>query len=256
MLLYDFIAAMEKLAPIEYKLDFDNVGLLVGTAKTDIRRVLVALDCSISVALEAVSMKADLVLTHHPILMNGVKRLLPDSPDTAAAYILITNGIAMYAAHTNLDAAPGGVNDCLSNALSLKRALPLPPVGLGRIGELDENEAMRFVDFARYVQSRLGGPALRCGDDTALIRRVAVLGGSGGDALAAAKEAGADAYVTGELKHHQALEAGVIGLNVIAAGHYETERVVLEPLITRLQSLTDGIQYKLALYDQAPFKGI
>ena len=115
-----FIDVMNRLAPPETALSFDNCGLIVGTEKTDIRRVLVALDCTTAVADESARVNADLVLTHHPVLFNAVKRILPDDPETAAVYKLIRSGIGCMAAHTNLDAAEGGVNTELCRIFGLK----------------------------------------------------------------------------------------------------------------------------------------
>ena len=121
MKLNDFINVMDGIAPRELAMDWDNPGLLIGTEKQDIKKVLVALDCSMATAKEAVEWGADLMLTHHPVFFRAVKRILPDDPETAAPYILLRNGIGLFAAHTNLDAADGGVNDCLAGVFSLDR---------------------------------------------------------------------------------------------------------------------------------------
>ena len=107
MKLAEFLLAMEHIAPKELAMDFDNVGLLIGTKRTEIKRVLLALDCTTATAQEAIDWGADLLLTHHPLFLSGIKRILPDDPATAGAYLLLRNGIAHFAAHTNLDAAPG-----------------------------------------------------------------------------------------------------------------------------------------------------
>ena len=120
MKLNDFINVMDGIAPRELAMDWDNPGLLIGTEKQDIKKVLVALDCSMATAKEAVEWGADLMLTHHPVFFRAVKRILPDDPETAAPYILLRNGIGLFAAHTNLDAADGGVNDCLAGVFSLE----------------------------------------------------------------------------------------------------------------------------------------
>ena len=119
MKLEKWIKIMEEIAPCNLAQDYDNVGLLIGTEK-EIGKVLVALDLSVPVAEEAIAEKVDLVLTHHPVFFHPVKRMLPDDPDTAAAYKLIRNGIGMYAAHTNLDACEGGVNDAIAESLGLE----------------------------------------------------------------------------------------------------------------------------------------
>ena len=238
-----FIETMNRLAPKETALSFDNCGLLVGTEKAEIKKILVALDCTLAVAEEAAELSADLVLTHHPVLFSGVKQILPDAPQTAAVYKLIRNGIGLFAAHTNLDAAEGGVNTALCKLLGILDPISVPPENIMRVGELAE--PMMLDDFARLVEKKLGATALVAGENRP-VRKVAVLGGSGGSDCAFAAEYGADCYVTGECKHSQAIEAGVMGLAVIAAGHFETENPVLIPLIEYLQANTDGVEYILS----------
>ena len=136
MLLKDFLDQMEALAPRALALDFDNPGLLIGPEKQDIRKVLVALDCSLATAKEAVDWGADLLLTHHPVFFGGVKHILPDDPATAAPWLLMRHGIGLFAAHTNLDAAAGGVNDRLCEALGISDPKPLEPDGMVRVGTI------------------------------------------------------------------------------------------------------------------------
>lgn len=238
-----FIDRMERLAPRDSALSMDNVGLIVGTRKKEIRRVLVALDCTVQVADEAVLKGADLVLTHHPLLFHAVKRILPDAPETAAVFRLIENGIGLFAAHTNLDAAEGGVNTELCRLLGICNEIAVPPESIMRVGEL-EKETTLFA-FAKLVEEKLHTTALVAGSDRP-VKRVAVMGGSGGGDCAFAKEYGADVYLTGECKHSQAIEAGVMGLAVIAAGHHETECPVLRPLIEYLQASDDDVEYILS----------
>ncbi|MBR3298859.1 MAG: Nif3-like dinuclear metal center hexameric protein [Clostridia bacterium] len=240
MKLESFIEAMNTLAPPETALGFDNCGLLIGTEKSDIRRVLVALDCTCAVAEEAAELCCDLVLTHHPLIFSGLKRILPCDPSSAAVYKLIRSGIGLFAAHTNLDAAEGGVNTELCNILGIENAIAVPPENIMRVGDLPK--PMSLDEFARLVEEKLGTVAHISGTDR-LVSRVAVMGGSGGGDCAYAKAYGADCYVTGECKHSQAIEAGVMGLAVIAAGHFETENPVLRPLIEYLKANTDGVEY-------------
>lgn len=251
MKIENFLSACEAMAPRALALDFDNPGLLVGPDHDEIHKVLVALDCTEAVAREAVNWGADLVLTHHPMFFSGIKRFTPCDPGTSAAYILARNGIGLFAAHTNLDAAQGGVNDALCGALGVINTRVIGNEGIARIGTLSESTTLR--GFAAHVQERLGGRVRIAGAPDAAVARVAVMGGSGGNDVKLVRNEGADVYVTGEIKHSQAIEAIHLGLAVIEAGHYETERVVLPSVIYRLQTLTDGVQYKLACYDASPF---
>ncbi|MEA5060178.1 MAG: Nif3-like dinuclear metal center hexameric protein [Candidatus Pelethousia sp.] len=253
MKLEEFLIRMETLAPRALALDFDNPGLLIGPESHEIRKVLLALDCSISTAKEAIDWGADLVVTHHPIFFGGVKAILPDAPATAAPWLLLRHGIGLFAAHTNLDIAEGGVNDCLCAVLGITDSKPLPPDHMGRFGLIP---SCSLRDFAMHAQRVLSATVRVAGAWDMPLTSVAVLGGAGGDAIYASKAAGAQALVTGEIKHHQALEANGLGLAVIEAGHYETERVVLRPLMECLQGLTDDVQYRLTCFETACLRGL
>ena len=238
-----FFDAMQKIAPKELAFDYDNPGLTVGIEGDEINKVLVALDCTVAAADEAKRLGCDLVLTHHPLLFSAVKKISPDDPATAAVFRLIRNGVGMFAAHTNLDCAEGGVNTCLCRALGVKNEQPVPPDGLCRIGFLDE--PVMFSCFAEEVERRLDTKVRVVGADR-LVKTVMVCGGSGGSEYPLAAECGADVLVTGECKHSQAIEAQTAGVNIIVCGHYETESVVLLPLIKALRPLTPGVEYVLS----------
>lgn len=248
-----FINIMENLAPKDTALGFDNVGLIVGTEKTDIRRVLVALDCTPAVAEEAAALDCDLVLTHHPLLFKAVNRILPDSPETSAVYRLIRSGIGLFAAHTNLDAADGGVNTELAELIGVRNVQAVPPDNIMRVGELET--PMHIDEFAKFVESKLGATALVCGP-VKTVSKVALVGGSGGGEYHYAYEYGADCLVTGECKHSDALAAASLGLCVIAAGHYETENPVLVPLVNYLRVNTEGVEYFISKMNAPVFRRI
>jgi len=250
MKLNDFLAAMERIAPRELALEFDNPGLLIEPDHDEITRVLVALDCTAAVAREAAEINADLVLTHHPLFFHPVQRMLYRAPETAAACTLLRQGVGLFAAHTNLDAAQGGVNDTLCELFGVLDALPFDE-GIGRVGSLKQPETLE--QFASRVSHALGAPSQIVGSPETAVKRVAVMGGSGGSSIPRAAEEKADVLLTGELKHSEAISAATLGLCVIAAGHYETERVVLEPLIRRLQNECFDVQYTLSRADGNPF---
>ena len=250
MKIQEFTAAMERIAPKELALEFDNSGLLIEPDHAEINRVLVALDCTKAVADEAVAWGADLVLTHHPLFFHPVKRLAYSDPATAAACVLVRNGIGLFAAHTNLDAAHGGVNDTLCALLGIREAIPFDE-GVGRVGTLKEKETLQT--FVKRAETMLHARVAVSGAPERMISRVAVMGGSGGSSVTLAAMQGADLLLTGELKHSEALDAQMLGLSLIVAGHYETETVVLEPLMKRLQNDCFGVQYQLSRVDGSPF---
>lgn len=247
-----FCEVMQDIAPRELSMDYDNVGLLIEPENAEIKRVLVALDCTSITAKEATEKGAQLMLTHHPIFFRGTKRISKSDPATAGAYMLIRNGIGLFAAHTNLDAAEGGVNDALAEELGIMDAVPMAADGLGRIGKL--SEPMRFGEFAKIVGERLDTAVRIAGDTEKLIKTVAVIGGAAGEYAMDAYNEGADVFVTGECKHHEAMYAREAGLCLIDAGHYETEKSVLKHLIKRLQAETDDVQYILSECEYGPLR--
>lgn len=250
MKLSDFTASMERIAPRDLALEFDNPGLLIEPDHEEIVNVLVALDCTKAVAEEAIIWGADLVLTHHPLFFHPVKHMAYSDPSTVAACMLLRNGIGLFAAHTNLDAARGGVNDTLCEMFGIRDAIPFDE-GVGRVGTLKTPESLS--SFAKRAETLLKTRVSLTGDLEGMVTRVAVMGGSGGDSITLAKAQGADVLLTGEVKHSDAIDAQTLGMSLIVAGHYESETVVLEPLIKRLQNDCFGVQYHLSRADGSPF---
>ena len=250
MELATFCACMERIAPRELALDFDNVGLLVEPDHSEISKVLIALDCTTVTAREAIDLGVDLLVTHHPQFFHGVKSIGFSSPVTGAAALLLRHGIGHYAAHTNLDAAEGGVNDTLAELLGLQNAAPIPLENIGRVGVLAS--PIKLSSLVGKCNKLLHSRAAYTGDPDRLVSRIAVLGGAGGGDIEYARDAGAEAYITGEAKHNQILEAREMDLPLILCGHYETERVVLKSLQDRLQILAPDVQYYITLREKAP----
>ncbi len=240
----ELLGIMQELAPKELAMTFDNVGLLVDNDREEVKKVMLALDCTVTTASEAADWGADMLITHHPQMLDGIKRISPFDPDTAGIYVLIRNGIAHFAAHTNLDAANGGVNDCLADILKLDNVSKMEFDLLGRIGYLQS--AMSLYELAKHIDKLFGTRVRICGRPDKIVKRVGVLGGAGGGEVENAYRSGAEVLFTGEIKHHQALQAQQLGMCVIQAGHYETEHIVLEPLRKRLQERTFDVEYKIA----------
>ena len=220
----EIAALLREKAPVEKKMDFDNVGLLVGSAGHAVSRVLVALDITDEVIDEAVSVGAELIVSHHPLFFS-LASVIDDTPEGARAYKLVRNDIAAICMHTNLDAAQGGVNDALMQALGGRVLDTLDPAtGIGRIGEIAA--PMAFPDFLPFVKKTLSAFGLRYHDAGRSVKRLAVCGGSGGGDIPLAAAAGCDTYVTADVKYHQFQQAKDLGLNLIDADHFCTENVV------------------------------
>jgi dinuclear metal center YbgI/SA1388 family protein len=233
-----------EIAPFELAEAWDNVGLLAGHPDWAVDRVLVALDLTPGALREAVEVGAQLIVTHHPILFHGRKNLREDDGEGALLAELVRSKVALIAAHTNYDNAPGGLNDALAEALGLQDVVPLEN-GL-RAGTFAGDGAA----LVALTAERLGGqPRLYRG--ARVIRRVAVCGGAGGSFWPVAHAAGCDAYLTGEVRHHEALAATASGLTLVEAGHYHTERVMVKALRNGLQKRADALQYDVHVVESA-----
>ena len=235
---------LDTWAPFATQLGFDNAGLLVGSDGQQVQKIGLALDITAGTAAQAAAQGCELVVSHHPVIFTPLRALSGDTP----AYRLARAGIAAICAHTNLDAAAGGVNDALAAALGLTDCVPLADPGtpakppLARMGGCSPCTA---GELALHVKAALGCGGVKyvpCGGE---ITRVAVCGGAGGDFIAPAAQAGAQALVTGECRHHERLLAEQLGLSVIEAGHFCTERVVLPVLQDRLRAAFPAVEVLL-----------
>ena len=227
---HDIESALYALAPKALAAEWDNVGLLAGSADREVRSVLVALDITEPVVDEAERMGADLIVSHHPVIFHPVKSITDRDPSGRLLIRLVRSGTGAVCMHTNLDAAQGGVNDALASALGLQDAAPAAEGGIARIGTLPE--AMALPGFLARVKNALRPNGLRYVDGGRPIRKVAAGGGACGDFLWEAAALGCDAFVTADLKYNHFLDAGVLGLTVIDAGHFPTEDVVC-PMVVR-----------------------
>lgn len=228
--IYDIINAA---APFDSQMSFDNSGLLVGDRAAQVTRALICLDITREVIAEAAGMNANLIISHHPVIFDPIKSLGSRDP----AYLLAKHGIAALCCHTNLDISPVcGVNVALANKLGLRNIRPEEAFGEDCAlysGEL--SEPMEPEELALLVKERLSAGAVKLIPGEGTIKRVFLCSGAGGEFAPYAAMRGGDAYITGEMKHHEALEARKTGLTCVVAGHYETERVFAEFLAAYLK---------------------
>ena len=233
---------MEQWAPPALAEEWDNPGLLVDAGSL-VRRVLVTLDITPAVVEEAHRLGCQLVVSHHPVIFKPVRRL--QSAD--AAFLLARYGISALCAHTNLDAAEGGVNDVLAGLLELEDVQPLE--GLGRVGDRD---SISPAQLAEQVGKLLNTPVLLA-DAGLPITRVAVVGGSGGEFFEAAARAGAQCLVTGEASHHHGLDALEQRVSVIVAGHFATEWPIVPEMARRLRQAFGELEVLVSGSNRPPF---
>ena len=237
----EILALLEEKAPCGLKLDFDNVGHLVGRSDAPVSRVLTALDISDEVIEEAKDLDAQLIVSHHPLIFFPIKSVTDGTWVGRRILSLAESGISAICMHTNLDAAQGGVNDVLLETLGAALTETLDPLsGIGRIGELSEETC--FMDFLVRTKNVLRSNGLRYHDAGRRIRKIACCGGSGGDDIALAYEAGCDCYVTADVKYDQFLEAKSLGISFIDADHFCTENVIVPVLAEWLRGGFPGLE--------------
>ena len=230
----DIIECIEELAPARLAETWDNSGLNVGSEEQDVNSVLLCLDTTKAAVDEACRVGANMIISHHPMLFSPIRRINIDSVIGSIIKKLLVNEISVYCAHTNVDRTFGGLNDLLFGLLGL---LPSEVQSADasndsfefyRIGKLDRE--MSFKEFCEYVSSRLRQPDIMAtfsdqqDHNRRMIRKVAVMCGSFDIGVDVLKCNSVDAVVSGELKHHQALELNDMGIGAVIAGHHGTER--------------------------------
>lgn len=234
--LREVVGALNRLYPPETAMSWDRVGLVTGDLDQPISSVYFAVDPTLAVIEEARSAGAELLVTHHPLLLRGVHSLATTTAKGATVTSLIVNDMALYAAHTNADVASPGVCDALASACALVDVGPLEVLdgtGIGRVGSLSAPQTLReFVEHLAAALPAAAGGLRVAGPADALVSRVAVVGGAGDDRFDAVRASGADVYVTADLRHHPALEAREESRGgtpyLVDAGHWATEWMWLE----------------------------
>lgn len=238
--IFDYLCT---LAPLELQEDFDNAGFLLGREETGVDRALLALDITGPVIEEAVEKKAKLIVSHHPLIFHPLKAITGGGAGEKVLR-LAENGIAAICMHTNLDIAKGGVNDVLIRLLGAQPEQALDAEGCGRVGTLPEPVAM--ADFLALCKERLHTKGLRYVASDRPVRRLAVMGGSGGGALEDAVRLGCDTYVTADIKYNQFLDAAELGLNLIDADHFCTEDPVIPVLAEKLRARFPDVDFAVS----------
>ena len=247
----DILSFIESIAPSYMKEDWDRVGLNCGHLDAPVTNVLVALDPFADVCREAKEMGAQLLVTHHALIWNAGFVTDADAQGKNVLY-LIENQIACINAHTNLDCAPGGVNDILANKLDLSGICVIAPKGADGAGRpwgllrMGTVEPQSITDFLQHVKRTLRCKGLRYVDAGKPVHKVAVGGGACGGNMKEAAAAGCDTFVTADLKYNQFWEALELGINLIDAGHYHTENPVCSYLVEAIQAKFPELTVKLS----------
>ena len=243
----DVLRYIESIAPPHMAEDWDKIGLNCGRSNKEVKKILVALDPFYHVCQEAVALGADLLVTHHPLIWEA--GFVTDATTQGQCVLeLLEHGIAHISAHTNLDCAPGGVNDTLAATLGLTDAEVIEPQGVDSNGShwglmrIGTARTQALEDFLKSVKSVLRCSGLRYVDAGKPVRRVAVGGGACGSELKDAVAAGCDTFITSDVKYNQFWDAKELGINMIDAGHFHTENPVCAVLAEKLAAAFPDVQ--------------
>ncbi|WP_097026139.1 Nif3-like dinuclear metal center hexameric protein [Clostridium peptidivorans] len=261
----DIANIIEEFAPIKLKEDFDNVGLMVGDAQKEVTSILIALDCTLDVIQEANDRGCNLIISHHPLLFKKPSSITTETLLGKKIINLIKNDISLYSSHTNLDATKDGINDIIMSLLDFKNYEVISPnknsidnfTGLGRIATL--STAITLDELCDRVKDSLDIISLKyIGDEKKLIKKVAVINGSGNDFLMKAKNLGAECIITGDSTYHYASDLAEDGICLIDAGHFHTEwpgmQIVGKWLQNRIKLMGHNIEIILSTKTVCPYK--
>ena len=238
MKLKDFISWYEKLVPLELQEDFDNSGIQFGNLNREINKILISLDLDDNCLNRAIREKYDLIFTHHPVIFHPLKNIIEQKNSVNTRLIsAIKNEICIYSSHTNLDSVEFGVSDALAKQLGLINPKILDShknnTGYGKYSDIEEDFAENFIcDLKNKLNLE---SVIVYGNTNRKIKRIAVLGGSGGHFIENCIDTNCDVFVSSEFKHDEQIDAQDNNLILIDIGHYESEKFILEPLRQTIQ---------------------
>lgn len=257
--LKEIIDIMEDFAPLNLKEDFDNVGLMVGDKESEVKRVLLALDCTLDVIEEAKEKKVDLIITHHPLLFIKPRSITTDTLTGKKIIELIKNNINLYSSHTNLDSAKEGLNETIVSILGYKSEELIElnknarnsNEGLGRIIRLEK--AVSLDDFVDNVKKKLNISNVKLVRASDKIKNIAVINGSGSSFLDIAYRKGADCVITGDTTYHYASDYKEMGVSIIDTGHFPSEWIVFLEVINKIKDKLQDVEILVSENSEDPY---
>lgn len=248
----DIVKQIENFSPPSLAEEWDPIGLSFGRYDQEVKRVLVALDIDPITLQEAIHVNADLIFTHHPLIFKATKTLNEEDPKRQLYIHLIREEMAVYSAHTNMDATVGGMNDWLAEELGLVQIAPMiasndleyPNAGLGRVGSFVQ--PLYFEDLLKLVDDQFNPQGMRYGKVGSVrkIQRVAILGGAGASNYKEALGAGAEVYLTGDITYHDGQDMLRDGLSFIDPGHF-IEKIFIERMTEKLQEWNEKRNWQI-----------
>ncbi len=234
----NLLTLLNDIAPFDTAEDFDNVGLLVGSKNTNINSITVCLDCTLANIDDAIKNKSNIIISHHPIIFGGINNVVSDNLNGKVIEKLIKNDINLIAMHTNLDKAPNGIADSLAQSINLNKTVTSIS-DYSRLINLDY--AVSVIDLVNIIDVALNTKTRVYGNKLANVKSLVCFPGAGGNTAYEAITVGANAILTGEIKHHQIVEACSSGVVVLDVGHFSSEFIGMKNLANILNNKLKNI---------------
>jgi dinuclear metal center YbgI/SA1388 family protein len=256
----DITEAIEKFAPKNLKEDFDNVGLMVGDEEKEVKKVLLALDCTLEIIEEAKANNVDLIITHHPLIFRKPSNITTDTLLGKKIIELIKNDISLYSSHTNLDSAENGLNETIVELLGFENGQLLEEnknsredkeEGLGRLVTLD-NE-IHINDLIGSIKEKLKIKSVKAVIGKEEVSKIAIINGSGSDFFNKAYNRGADCIITGDTTYHYASDYKEMGVSIIDTGHFASEWIVFQKVLSRIQRNFNDVEVIISNKSEDPY---
>lgn len=253
----NIIKEMELLAPTYLKEDFDNVGLMVGDKNKEVKKVLLALDCTLKVIEEAKKENVELIITHHPLIFKRPSSITTDTLQGKKIIELIKNDISLYSSHTNLDSVENGLNDTIVSILGFDNSKILEKnkrddkAGLGRIVSL--NESIQLEDLISKIKKSLNINNLRVVKGKDKVNKIAIINGSGQDFIGKAVDLGADCIITGDTTYHFASDYKEMEISILDVGHFASEQITFFNVMENLKEKFKDVEFITSTVEEDPF---
>ena len=253
----NIINEMELLAPTYLKEDFDNVGLMVGDKNKEVKKVLLALDCTLKVIEEAKKENVELIITHHPLIFKRPSSITTDTLQGKKIIELIKNDISLYSSHTNLDSVENGLNDTIVSILGFDNSKILEKnkrddkAGLGRIVSL--KESIQLEDLISKIKKSLNINNLRVVKGKDKVNKIAIINGSGQDFIGKAVALGADCIITRDTTYHFASDYKEMEISILDVGHFASEQITFFNVMENLKEKFKDVEFITSTVEEDPF---
>ena len=253
----NIIKEMELLAPTNKKEDNDNDGIMLGDKFKEVKKVLLALDCTLKVIEEAKKENVELIITHHPLIFKRPSSITTDTLQGKKIIELIKNDISLYSSHTNLDSVENGLNDTIVSILGfdnfkiLEKNKRDDKAGLGRIVSL--NESIQLEDLISKIKKSLNINNLRVVKGKDKVNKIAIINGSGQDFIGKAVALGADCIITGDTTYHFASDYKEMEISILDVGHFASEQITFFNVMENLKEKFKDVEFITSTVEEDPF---